>query len=129
MTDAIGDPDALMAIWTRQNFRTVTFCLNKSLPDEFNAPRRKSRVLSDYIAFRSSLTAAADTTALQALYTPYSLLLAQFGIEYEATKAVIVAQLTELGFATPETEATNLLATNIANQETALIQTASFDPC
>jgi len=106
----IGQPDAIIDLMTRTNFSTVVKCLAKSFTQEYQTTNRMVDTQVEYLAFRTAIGAAADTTAVFNLWTPTNMMLAQYGRTYQSVKAVYVAQFTTLGYPDPDAQATTKLS-------------------
>jgi len=110
VTANLGDGDAQISLLAvDQDFRTVAKCLNKTFPEQFQGLRRPDLILAEYLALRTSLAAAADSTAVFLLWTPGNVFLAKYGVNYLVVHAVYVAQFTTAAWPDPQAKATQAM--------------------
>lgn len=107
VTAALGDGDAQIALLAvNQNLRVVARCLNKTFSQQFQGLRRPDLTQANYLALRTSLAVAADSTAVFDLWTPANTFLARYGVQYQDIHAIYVDWFTTLAYPDPDAQAT-----------------------
>lgn len=109
ITAGIGNPDTQLALLTTENFFVATKCLAKTYPQVFQALRDLEQINAEYLQLRTNLTAAPNSAAVFALWTPHALYLAKYGVEYEIVKAGLADVFRTIGYLDPDQAAADAL--------------------